>query len=156
MTDHDQDEIVERQLRDFESVQRALRPRLERAAHAYSQSLTSLWLGNAGAAIATLSFIGAAWHNGNFPHALLLPLTLFVLGLISMGGGSISGLIRERATLRETEEANSILDLKPAYVKRPSEEAGLTLQDWRTRMACVSAAFFVSGCAVGLIELWLN
>ena len=156
MIDDDQAEIDEQKLEDFERVQRAIKPRLERAGRAYSQALTSLWLGNAGAAIATLSFIGAAWHNGKFPHALLLPLTLFVGGLISMGVGTISAIIRERTIIRNMEDANHILDIRLDYIERPSEEAGLTLQDWRTRMACASAIFFVLGCAVGLFELWSN
>jgi hypothetical protein len=44
-----------------------LKPRLDRAEHLYGQAITSLWVGNAGAALATLSFIGATWKNGAFP-----------------------------------------------------------------------------------------
>lgn len=167
MNDNDRRELEESRERDFERVQAAIKPRLERAARAYSQSLTSLWIGNAGAAIATLSFIGAAWRNGKevgaatihpvtFPHALLIPLTLFVLGLISMAVGSFSNLLRERKTIRMMEDANSIWDFTVDHVRRPSEEAGLTFRDWQTRWACLSAAFFIFGCATGLVQLWNN
>lgn len=152
--------ITDEQQEDFERLVAVLiKPRLDRATSAYSQAITSLWIGNAGAAIATLSFIGAAWHNDTFAKEFLLPLTLFVLGLISMGIGSLGGLIRERRLIRNMEEASSIhnyLQSNPWDFRRRSEEAGLTLIDLRTRMACASAVLFVLGCAVGLIELWLH
>jgi hypothetical protein len=151
--------ITDEQLEDFERLAAVIKPRLDRATNAYSQAITSLWIGNAGAAIATLSFIGAAWHNDTFAKEFLLPLTLFILGLISMGIGSLGGLIRERRLIRNMEEANSIRDYwqsHPWDFRRRSEEAGLTLIDLRTRMACASAVLFVLGCAVGLIELWLH
>jgi len=155
-SNHEEIEIDDQQVRDFQRVQGLLKPRLEQAKRAYGQAITSLWIGNAGAAIATLSFIGASEHGGSFPHALLIPLTLFVAGLIFMGVGTIAVLVYERNRIRNMEEAESILDMKMDFILRPSEDAGLTLKDWRTRMACAAALCFILGCVTGLLELLIN
>jgi hypothetical protein len=53
--------------REIERVVGFLKPPLDFAKRIYSLAMNSLWLGNAGAALATLSFIGAAWRGVTFP-----------------------------------------------------------------------------------------
>ena len=73
-------------LKELDRVWEFITPRLVRAERVYNQALTSLWVGNAGAAVATLTFIGVTWQNKLFHHWLLLvPLCAFVFGLIAMG-----------------------------------------------------------------------
>jgi hypothetical protein len=133
-----------------------VRPRLERAEKAYNQALASLWLGNGAAALAALSAIGASWRQGQqFPSLLLWPLWFFVLGLVSMGVGAFVALVREARSVHSMLGANatSVLDLRVGDIQSPAVRVGLTFDDWRTRMAGLSAFFFLSGCIVGLLLL---
>jgi hypothetical protein len=139
--------------REIERVQGFLRPRLDFAERIYSQALNSLWLGNAGAALATLSFIGAAWKDRTFPKILWTPLALFVAGLISMGIGALLALLRVRAVIVRNQLAESPLDFIVSDVQSPAERVGLSARDGRTIMALCSGGFFVAGCLVGLILL---
>ena len=52
---HDQDQITEQHPRDLEIAEKILKPRRDRAERAYDRALTTLWVGNAGAALATLA-----------------------------------------------------------------------------------------------------
>lgn len=133
-----------------------VRPRLEEAKRVYDQGLTSLWIGNGAAALAVLSFIGAAWHDGQFPSKLLWPLWCFVIGLVLMGIGTGTALVVEARAIRSMEQANSVLDFQLGHIRSPTEQAGLSAKDWRTRMAVASAVCFVLGCLVGLIELTVS
>jgi hypothetical protein len=132
-----------------------VRPRLERAEKAYNQALASLWLGNGAAALAALSAVGAFWRQGQFPSLLLWPLWLFVLGLVSIGVGTFAALVREARSVHSMLGANatSVLDLRVADIQSPAVQVGLTFDDWRTRMAGLSAFFFLSGCISGLLLL---
>jgi hypothetical protein len=82
---HDQDQITEEHPRDLEIAEKILKPRRDRAERAYDRALTTLWVGNAGAALATLAYITANRHDGTFTRSLLVPLVLFVLGLAVYG-----------------------------------------------------------------------
>src|SRR5216684_1272100 len=104
-----EDDAAERQLREIEAVSDFMRPRIERAERAYAQALTGLWLGNAGAALATLSFIAAMWKDSASSAVLVWPLGSFVLGLVSMGVGSMITLVREKSAIERMQGANSIL-----------------------------------------------
>jgi hypothetical protein len=143
------DEQEQEQQKAFEFV----KPRLERAERAYNQALTSLWLGNGGATVAVLSFIGAAWRQGTFPHQLLYPLWCFILGLISMGAGAALALIQEGKRIKRMLQATSWLHFKIGDIQNPAEEVGLSFRDWRTRMAVLSAGLFVLGCLIGAVLL---
>jgi len=134
---------------------RVILPRIKRAEKAYAQALTSLWIGNGAAALATLSFLGASSHQGQASRQLLWPLWFFVLGLVSMGIGTFASIVREARSARSMLKANasSILDVKAGDLRGPIETAGLTFDDWRTRMACLAALFFIGGCAAGLFIL---
>jgi hypothetical protein len=148
------DETSERRLRDQELVSEFVQDRLGPAQAIYQQSLTSLWLGNGAAAGTVLTFVGATWKDGRFPHQLLLPLTSFVLGLISMGVGTLVYLATERSVVSQMERSDSWLAFHVSDAKSPTEKAGLTFKDWRTRMAILSVGLFVLGCVTGLVELW--
>jgi hypothetical protein len=151
----DDDDASERQFRNESLVNKIVESLLQPVGEIYRQSLTGLWLGNGGASIAVLSFIGASWKNGNFPRQALWPLTFFVVGLISMGIGTVVYLFTEGRLIRSVEPATDLLRIPSASVKRPTEKAGLTFKDWRTRMAILSAGLFVVGCIVGLAQLWM-
>lgn len=152
MTAEEDKEQHERNLSGLEKVRAYVRPRIERAERAYNQILTSLWLGNAGAALATLTFIGSASQKGAFPRSLLVPLWFFVLGLISMGIGSGISLMKEAIALNHLQKATSFMDMRVDYITSSTEQAGLIL-DWRTAMAVISSACFVLGCVAGLIGI---
>jgi hypothetical protein len=150
---------------DFENqahqaLVQAINRHLDQIRPAYAQALASLWLANAGAALAVLSFIGATPRTSPVLHQLIWPLSFFLLGLISMGIGTGVWLWEERQRIRSMEDANSISDWilssKVGRAKRPSEELGLSIRDWRTSMALFSATFFVLGCLIGLCELSAN
>lgn len=146
---HDEQEREQQQAFEF------VKPRLERAERAYNQALTSLWLGNGGATLAVLSFMGAAWHQGTFLRQLLYPLSCFILGLILMGIGAGLALFREGQAITRMLKARSLLQFRMGDIQSPAEDAGLTFRDWRTRMAVVSAGLFVLGCLIGFVTLCL-
>jgi hypothetical protein len=147
-------------MNDYKDRQRELaqldlfrKPRLERAERAYTQAITSLWLGNAGAAIATLSFIGVVSKNGEFHRSLLVPLGFFVLGLISMGLGAAWFLVREARIIRRMEGMTSmdeILSLSMNDIHSEAELAGLSF-DSRTWASVVAAGAFILGIIAGLV-----
>jgi hypothetical protein len=139
--------------REIEQVQGFLRPWLALAEKIYSQAMNSLWLGNAGASLTTLSFIGAAWKNGTFPKILLAPLAFFLTGLISMGIGTVSAIMRVRAAIERNQLAESPLDIRMDDIQSPLERVGLSGSDRRTVMALFSGGCFVAGCVVGFILL---
>jgi hypothetical protein len=130
--------------------------RAEFAEKIYSQAINSLWLGNSGAALATLSFIGAAWKDRGFPAGLLWPLGFFILGVISMGVGTLAALMRERGVIERNQNAQSLLDIYSRDVQSPLERIGLSRGDWRLRLAFFSGFCFVAGCAVGFILIALK
>lgn len=87
--DTDYEELKDDELRDQERVYAFLRRRAALAERIYSQAINSLWLGNSGAALVTLSFIGAAWKNETFPSVFRWPLEMFIVGVIAMGFGTL-------------------------------------------------------------------
>jgi hypothetical protein len=119
----DKDQLRESRAEEHERHVRAIERQIDEIRPAYAQALTSLWLGNAGASLAVLSFIGASWRDGRFPHFLLIPLACFVLGLVSMGIGTALWLWGARESIRDTEDAESILDRRAFRAMRPSERA---------------------------------
>lgn len=154
----DEDKAREDRTRDFEEhdLERAqgfVQSRAELAEKIYSQAINSLWLGNSGAALATLSFIGAAWKEGAFPRSLLWPLGLFIAGIISMGIGTLVALMRERGAIERNQNAQSLLDVFSRDFQSPLERVGLARGDWRLRLAFFSGVCFVAGCVAGFILL---
>jgi hypothetical protein len=148
------EEITEQRLRNGERVVEShLRPRLERAERLYSQALTSLWVGNAGAALATISFIGAAWKNGSFPKELLYPLAFFMSGVISMGLGAFLALIKETRAILRIQRIDHVLDMRWDDIQSPAESIGLSLRETRTVLALIAGFCFIAGCILGLIQL---
>lgn len=130
-----------------------LRERMGRATRLYRQALNHLWLGNAGAAIATLGFLGGTWRQAAPEKTLLWPLGFFVLGLICMGLGSLVALVREGRSISDLQDADSILDIKVRSIESPRESVGLDLGNWQSRLAILSGVLFVVGCVVGFFLL---
>jgi hypothetical protein len=154
----EEDRAREDRVRDFEEhdldrAQAFVDSRATLAEKIFSQAINSLWLGNSGAALATLSFIGAAWKDGGFPRALLWPLGFFILGVISMGVGTLVALMRERGVVERNQKAQSLLDISTRDFQSPLERVGLSRGDWRMRLALCSGVCFVVGCLVGFILL---
>jgi hypothetical protein len=147
----EEDRAREFEERDAERAQAFVHSRTELAEKIYSQALNSLWLGNAGAALATLSFIGAAWKEHGFPRVFLWPLGFFMLGVISMGIGTLAALMRERGAIERNQKAQSLLDIYTQDFQLPLDRVGLSRGDWRLRLAFFSGGCFVAGCAVGFI-----
>jgi len=71
-------------------------PIWELAERAYNRVLTTLWIGNAGATLATLAYITANRHDGTFTRSLLVPLVLFTLGVAIPGVSSLVEFEYER------------------------------------------------------------
>ena len=122
----EEDRAREDRVRDFEEhdlerAQAFADSRAELAEKIFSQAINSLWLGNCGAALATLSFIGAAWKDGGFPRVLLWPLGFFILGVISMGVGTLVALMRERGVVERNQKAQSLLDIFTRDFQSPLE-----------------------------------
>jgi hypothetical protein len=134
-------------------VHEFVKNRIARIEKVYDYSLTSLWVANAGAAIAILTFIGSTWSNGAFYRPALWPLGLFIAGLISMGVGSLLWLISERGVIRRLERVASLLNIDMQDIHTPSEGAGLWLGNARTTSALISGVLFVSGCVLGFLLL---
>jgi hypothetical protein len=107
MTNDDDAERLEREFAALERRGEFIRPRLDRAERAYTQAVNALWIANAGAAAATLAFIGGTWQNTKqntiFHHWLLVPLCLFVVGLMSMALGATVSLVKEMRFIRRME-----------------------------------------------------
>lgn len=127
-----------------------LNRRLEEAKASYNQILNRLWVSNGAAAAATLTAGGVMTRDGQAPPGLLLiPLSLFLLGLLLLSLGAIFALVSETRAIRDMESVDSILRLKTGHFKRPSEQAGLTLSNWQTRMAVGASLALMLGVVTG-------
>jgi hypothetical protein len=152
---HDQDQIAEQHPRDLEIAEKILKPRRDRAERAYDRALTTLWVGNAGAALATLAYITANRHDGTFTRSLLVPLVLFVLGLAVTGISSLIEFESERRAILRMQRANPILDVRSDSDHWPAQKIRSPLH-WRTAMALLSGTCFVVGFVFGFAMLARN
>lgn len=141
---------IERQERGLKEVDEFLRPRLDRLERNYARTINRLWLGNAGAALATLSFLGATWQYAPFRFYLLMPFGLFVFGLISLGCGELAALIKDARVIRRNQDAESILDIIIGDAESPLEKLGFSF-DMRMMLQCASTLLFVAGLIAGLV-----
>ena len=156
------DEVRDDALREVEiqkaqerkQVREFFGPRIEMATRSYEKAITGLWLGNAGAAIATLNFIGGKFRGVyHFPVPWLLSLGCFVSGLILMGFGAGWTLYKEKQVIDRIDHYNTFLDIKLDEVKSNTEIIGLYVKDIRTITALIAGILFVVGCIFGLILL---
>src|SRR5271166_2026419 len=132
---------------DQSIVEEARRRRLEDAKKAYEQAINRLWAGNAAGMFAVLGAFTTGKVQG---FAIFAALCFFVLGLLSLAIGAFCSLISQAKVIRELETVNSLLDITVRYVRRPSEEAGLTFYNAQTFMSLLSAILFFVGVAFGL------
>jgi hypothetical protein len=149
------DDQAETQFREQEQVQKFLEPRLRRAERAYTQAIKTLWLGNAGAAIASLSFLGATWHQGSPPKMTLWSFAIFVFGLVALGVGELITLIIEARRIRRIQTIQSWLEMYWDDIESPVESIGLYFSP-RTILALVSGFCFVLGTTVGILTIYFS
>jgi hypothetical protein len=143
------DQSAEAHRRALESAEMTILSRkLDRAERAYDRVLTTLWVGNAGGALTTLAYATANRHDGTFTRSLLIPLVLFVLGLVVTGVSSLIEFESERRAIARIRRATSVLDL-------PSLDGEWPL-DWRTATALVAGACFVIAFIFGFVMLSRN
>jgi hypothetical protein len=152
---HDQDQSTEGYPRDLEIAEKILKPRRDRAERAYDRALTTLWVGNAGAALATLAYITANRHDGTFTRSLLVPLVLFVVGLAVTGISSLVEFESERRAILRMQRANPVLEVRSGSDHRLAEKIRSPLH-WRTVMALLSGSCFVVGFVFGFVMLARN
>jgi hypothetical protein len=151
--DEIQREVYKAQEHDFDMVRQVVEGILGPAKKSYENILTRLWAGNgAGAGIIATTM----WHNSVFHRELLWPLGFFSLGIIAMGAGATFSLIHEVRIARAAETKTSLLSMPMNTFRHLTEEAGLTMRDWRTRMALASAVLFIFGVFAGFGVLVSN
>jgi hypothetical protein len=135
--------------RDPESLESTLLwCRLYRAERAYDRALTTLWIGNAGGALTTLAYATANRHDGTFTRSLLVPLVLFIVGLVITGAGSLIEFESERRAITRSQRAAPILDAPLSGGEWPVS--------WRTAMAFASGTCFVVAFIFGFVMLSRN
>lgn len=149
--DQDKREELEAEWKEKERVYRSLEPILERTAKVYEHGITSLWVGNASASLAILSFMGSNWDNAALRLRLFVPLTIFLLGVITMAIGSLLTLFSAYRTIESMQDAKSVLDFLIKDIREPTETIGLTFSDARTWMALVAGVWFIGGCLAGFV-----
>ena len=121
------------QLQDRRDAEILLKRRLDRAERIYDRALTTLWIGNAAGALATLAYITANRHDGTFTRSLLIPLVLFVLGLATIGVSSL---------LEFESERRAIARIAGRIAGHESAPVGASGAYLRTASALVSGACF--------------
>jgi hypothetical protein len=147
----EQDETAERQLREQEQVSAAVAADIQRAEPVYTHAINALWAGNGAASLAVATTIKSA----GLGKPALLPLGLFLAGLICMCLGSLHTLLRMSSAIRRKEQATSILEFLWNDIQSPSESAGLSLGHPRTFWAILAGGFFIVGCIAGFVVLAL-
>jgi hypothetical protein len=122
----------------------------ERGAAAYADALSRLWLGNGAGALAALSAMGAAASARLHLHKWFIMCPgAFVLGLVLLGIGTLVTLVHEARWLNAHEEADGLLDLRVAFIQRPTHEMGLAWLNPRTLLAVGSAIAYLVGVIAG-------
>jgi hypothetical protein len=119
--------------------------RLHEARESYDKIVNRLWAGNAGGAVIVLTALREPLHR-----LYLIPLVVFVIGLLILSVGAFLDLRFRRQELQAMEDAlgqenGTILSLKSAFFGRPSDQGWLT---WIDKAAVV--IFFI-GLFAGLI-----
>lgn len=116
--------------------------RLADARKSYEQVVNRLWAGNAAGVAAVLSII----EKSNVQKcAAIVALTVFGGGLLTLAIASFSSLVRQSQIVKSLESANSILDIRADFAKRPSEDSGLSWLSFSTWMVLVSMLMFIIG-----------
>jgi hypothetical protein len=122
-------------------------PSWERAGRAYNRVLTTLWISNAGATLATLAYITANRHDGTFTRSLLVPLVLFTLGLTIPGMSSLVEFECERRAMLRFRSSLTMRD--GGTDARCAAERLEVAFKWRTPTALASGICFAAGFVYG-------
>ncbi len=133
----------ERRIQDQVIADRMVSSRVKRARQKYERAVTRLWIGNAGGAIAVISY------GQRFQRVSLVVLVLFLAGLLCLGIGTIGDLCSDWRVIGQNQEATSFFRFKPGFAKSPLQQAGLSL--WEVLPAVLASVAFVLGCTSGLI-----
>ena len=123
-------------------------PIWERAERAYNRVLTTLWISNSGATLATLAYITANRHDGTFTRSLLVPLVLFTLGLTIPGVSSLVEFECQRRAMLRSRASRTCT----AHMERSVDFA----LKWRTPAALASGTCFAVGFVYGFAMLAQN
>jgi len=148
------DDEIDRQESELKFAHDFLQPRVDRLQKSYAQAINRLWLGNAGAALATLSFIGASGtQNSSVRAAMLVPLACFACGLLTLGIGELIGLIRDAKAVGRNQYAQSVGDMYIDDAESPLEKSGASLNR-KTLLQASAAIFFAVGLISGFLLLF--
>jgi hypothetical protein len=149
----DKEDDHDRQLRNLEQASDVVKHRIERVDPIFSHAINTLWAGNGTACLAVLGAISATSKNGVIDKRTLVPLFLFMSGLICMCIGSLVTLFGESAAINRMQAVSNMLDFQGQDVQSPIEWSGLTFRNWRTLMALFAGGFFIAGCLAGFLIL---
>lgn len=131
-----------------EVVQEMLYSHLADALSQYRDSINRLWAGCGGGLIGVVTIL-------RHPKDPLFWLSAgsFGLGILVLGVGAFWTLIVVRAVIRHLEDINGIMQMRLNYMRRLSDEAGLSLSHPQTWTAIAAAGLFVVGvvCAIALV-----
>lgn len=132
-----------------ESVRSEHKSRLESAAARYNAAVNRLWAGCGGGLIASVTAT-------RFPADPFFWFSVgsFGLGILLLGIGALSTLIRERKVIRHLEEIDGFLQMRADYAERPSASAGLSASPPQTWTALAAAGLFVLGIISEGILVW--
>jgi len=137
-------ELGRRQVDEF------IQPHLERLQKNYAATVNRLWLGNAGAALATLSFLGVTWQANYLRFKFLWPFSFFIFGLILLGVSEFVALIKDASAVYRNQGASSIWDVIIGDAESPLEQLVLSI-GIRSMLQLASAVSFIAGLISGLL-----
>jgi hypothetical protein len=139
----------ERQLRQQDVTDRYLVKRAKAARRKYGKAITRPWIGNAGGAVVTISYLRSA---GAVAHRSPIPFGFFLIGLVFLGAGMLLDLISEWKALRDNQQATRLLGFRSGFAESPLQTAGSTMRNALT--AVLTAIAFLGGCAAGLVTIF--
>jgi hypothetical protein len=120
------------------------RTRLSEGRESYDKIVTRLWAGNAGGAVTVLTALREPFHI-----IYLIPLVVFVVGLLILAVGAFLDLRFRRQELQAIEAAQgqggTILSLTSSSFPSPSDQV------WLTRIDKAAGVTFFIGLITGLI-----
>jgi hypothetical protein len=133
--------------RDERTANRLLFKRARSTRRLYEKAVTRLWVGNAGGAVVTISYLAA---TSNVKSLSLWPIYFFMVGLLLLVVEQIWHLGHEWKTIKDNQSAGSLLEFRTNYFKYPLEAANLT---WNVIMSLLATICFVLGCIAGVWEI---
>jgi hypothetical protein len=138
-----------RELREWRNA------RLADVRREYAEVTNRLWAGNGAGAIAAISLIASATHQGvSAPAWWLASPTAFLAALAALSVGSVARLLDLGNIVRNLEKAEGIMEVRIDAFRLGSHDAGLHWRDPRTVSAIIAAVLLVAGSGVGLAAIY--